>query len=202
MSISASFSGIPAAGQYPNQAYWRNINLEMNAICVVTEDQPFDPLMGTAPTCFYEAQFGFCRPYFAFPDDVVLEFVPAGDVIDVGPIIAEYEREQERGGGVRRTQQVRRAQAFEYEDAKDSSFKEQADDKTLVEAVRVTKEVYESNPELMEMICPQLFCYIPYCWRTRTGGFTAHGTGNQDLKITGGTGDLFGAFGQVRRIFD
>ena len=174
----------------------------MNAICVVTEDQPLDPLMGTTPTCFYEAQFGFCRPYFALPDDVKGKFVPAGSVIDVEPIIAKHEREQEQGGGLRRTQQVRRAQVFEYDDAKDSSFEEQADDKTLVQAVRVTKEIYESNPELMKIICLQLFCYIPTSWRTRTGGFTAHGTGNQDLKIIGGTGDLFGAFGQVRRIFD
>ena len=156
---------------------------------------------GTAPTCFYEAQFGLCRPYFTFPEKIELDFARPDQVIDVEPILAEYEREQERGGG-RRTQQLRRAQdkAFAFEDAKDSSSKEQADDKTLVEAVRVTKEIYESNPKLMEMICPQLYCWIPFCF-ARSGGFTAHGTGNQDLKITGGTGGLFGAFGQVRRIF-
>lgn len=198
MSISASFSGMTASGQYPNQIYWRNINLEMNAICVVTEDQPSDPTMGTAPTCFYEAQFGFCRPYFTFPDiKVEKEFVRRDQVVDVAPIIAEYEREL--AGGGRRTQQVRRAQdkAFVVEE---TFSKEQADDKaddeTLVEAVRVTKEVYEANPKLMEMICPQLYCLIPFCF-ARSGGFTAHGTGNQDLKITGGTDGLFGAFGQI-----
>jgi len=206
MSISASFTALSAPGSYPNQSYFRNLNLEMNAICVVTEDQPLDPATGTAPTCFYEAQFGFCKPYFAFPDKVELkkEFARPDQVVDVAPIIAEYERELGGGGGGRRTQQVRRAQdggrraqdeAFVVENSF-SKEKEQADDETLIEAVRVTKEVYESNPKLMEMICPQLYCLIPLCF-ARSGGFTAHGTGNQDLKITGGTGGLFGAFGQI-----
>ena len=159
-----------------------------------------NPALGTAPTCFYEAQLGFCRRYYyVIGVPIKLELVPREKVIDVGPILEKYEQElgQELNGG-RRTQQLRRAQkdtAFEVEDVRDDKEK-------MVEAVLVTDELYEANPELMEMICPKKYCWIPYCIDTRSGGFTAHGTGNQDLKITGGTGGLFGAFGQVRRIFD
>jgi len=194
MSISASFTAVTAPGSYPTQSYFRNINLEMNAICVVTEDQPIPPATGTAPTCFYEAQLGFCRRYYYADFEIKKELVSSEKVIDVGPILEKYE--QELGGG-RRTQQLRRAQdntAFEVEDVRDDKEK-------MVEAVLVTDELYEANPKLMEMICPKKYCWIPYCIDTRSGGFTAHGTGNQDLKITGGTGGLFGAFGQVRRIY-
>ena len=196
MSISASFTAVTAPGSYPTQSYFRNINLEMNAICVVTEDQPMNPALGTAPTCFYEAQLGFCRRYYyVIGVPIKLELVPREKVIDVGPILEKYEQElgQELNGG-RRTQQLRRAQDK-------AAFENVRDDKDMVEAVLVTDELYEANPKLMKMICPQKYCHIPYCFDTRSGGFTAHGTGNQDLKITGGTGGLFGAFGQVRRIY-
>jgi len=189
MSISASFTALSAPGSYPNQSYFRNLNLEMNAICVVTEDQPLDPATGTAPTCFYEAQLGFCRRFFYVLDvEVVKELVPIEKVIDVVPLLEKYE--QELGLG-RRTQQVRRAQdAAAFENVR-------SDKEKMVEAVFVTDELYKANSKLMEYICPQKYCWIPYCIDTRSGGFTAHGTGNQDLKITGGTGGLFGAFGQI-----
>ena len=38
-------------------------------------------------------------------------------------------------------------------------------------------------------------------YKCRNGRFTAHGSGPGNLQITGGSGDFFGAFGQVRDLF-
>merc|ERR1712029_604135 len=67
--------------------------------------------------------------------------------------------------------------------------------------VLVTSEIRKLDPALIDFLCPgQGSCYIPYrfCFDKREGGFTAHGTGSSDIKITGGTAGLFGAFGQIK----
>jgi len=199
MSISFNLSGVAATGSYPNQSYFSQISLDMNAVCVVKTDQPFFP--ADAPVCFYEAEMRFSRNYVSFPDDVVVEKVPIDKVVDVEKLLSS-----EPGAG-RRTQFVRGSEGgvvAEPRSAPDNRqlqknvFQEEREELVEVEAVEVTDKVFNLDPDLMKRICPQRFCLIPlnYLFK-RKGGFTAHGTGSQDIKITGGTAGLFGAFGQM-----
>lgn len=197
MSISFNLSGVAAPGSYPNQSYFSQISLDMNAVCVVKKDQSYVPT--DAPVCFYEAEMRFSRNYVSFPDDVQVEKVPIDKVVDVEKLLSS-----EPGAG-RRTQFVRGSEGgivAEPKSAPDNRqlqknvFQEEREE--LVEAVRVTDEVFNLDPDLMKRICPLRSCFIPlYYLFKRKGGFTAHGTGSQDIKITGGTAGLFGAFGQM-----
>merc|ERR1719445_1139184 len=85
MSISFSLTGKPVAGQYPNQSVFRNINLDMNAVCVVKQDQGFVPT--DAPVCLYEAKMKFCRNYLIFADPIKVELMPAGRVVSPDKIM-------------------------------------------------------------------------------------------------------------------
>jgi len=69
----------------------------------------------------------------------------------------------------------------------------------LIKAVQFSDEFAEAtkSTELKRALCPNKFCWIPLYRDCRCGGFTAHGSGPDHLEITGGTYDLFGAFGQV-----
>merc|ERR1712174_160019 len=67
----------------------------------------------------------------------------------------------------------------------------------VIEAVQITKEFSDLNPDLVDIVCPNLFCWIPFYRECRSGGFTAHGSGPDNLEISGGTYDFFGAFGQI-----
>lgn len=146
----------------------------------------------------------FCRRnYIIWPGYIETELVPIEKVVDVEKVL--------RDTGGRRTSAVRGIGAprndAEAETVPGNRQLQRIGDATgnddLVEAVLVTDEVRALDPELITSLCSQsLFdvCFIPYyfCTDFRTGGFTAHGTGSQDIKITGGTAGLFGAFGQVR----
>lgn len=212
MSVSFSLTGVNAAGEYPNQSIFRNLNIDMNAICVVKKDQPFVPV--NAPVCLYEAKFSFCRRnYIIFQDDIKIEKVKAERVVDIRPALEKLGRLERTDGDGRRTQSqsVRGAgQAAEVVGAESNLeddnrqlqkelFEDNIVNEGLVEAVFVTEEVYALDEELFKLVCPKLGCLIPYyfCTDKRKGGFTAHGTGSQDIKITGGTAGLFGAFGQM-----
>lgn len=69
----------------------------------------------------------------------------------------------------------------------------------LIKAVQFSDEFAEAtkSTELKRALCPNKFCWIPLYRDCRCGGFTAHGSGPDHLEITGGTYDLFGAFGQI-----
>lgn len=191
MSISASaITGTTASGKYPNQQFFRNLNIDMNAVCVATTDIP------SAPVCFYEAEFSFCRSLIivAEPDDIRVERVKRSDTIqNFDELVEDFKRGNKPG--LRRTQERvigNRPVSGEFEPIDTES--------ELIESVSV-KQVYKGNEALFDSICPSLNCRIAFnflCFDTRVGGFTAHGSGDQNIKITGGTGDLFGAFGQIK----
>lgn len=115
MTISIDLTGTAAVGSYPTQTTFRNISLDMSAICVITQDQSPIP---TAPTCFWEADLGFCRSWILL--DAAIEKVRLADIVD---------------GGGRRTQYLR-------ESSKETFGEE------FVEATKVTKELIIANPEL------------------------------------------------------
>lgn len=208
MSISFSLTGVNAFGQYPNQSVFKQISLDMNAVCVVKRDQPVVP--ADAPVCLYEAEMSFCRNYIAFPIDIEFKRVNVDEVVDVESIL----KKNGLAGG-RRMQSSLRGKSEADIAATEVEVEMATNDRQLqkregtlfgdqmIEAVEVTKEVYSLDPPLIELLCPQLGCLIPlkFCLDKREGGFTAHGTGSSDIKITGGTAGLFGAFGQVRAVY-
>jgi len=203
MSLSFSLTGVNAAGSYPTQTHWRQISLDMNAVCVVKKDQNFIP--EDAPVCFYEAEMSFCRPWFTFPPGLTPVKIPRDRVVDIEALLS---KEQTDPG--RRTQSAVRggdkAVIAEVAESKPEDrqlqknvFEEvetKQDDNTFVEAVLVDQSLIDEDRDLFE---PLKGKYVPYnkCFGKRKGGFTAHGTGSQNIKITGGTGGLFGAFGQI-----
>jgi len=204
MSITFSLTGV-TGGSYPTQTHWREIDLEMNAVCVVKEDQPpfgdpHDP--GSAPVCFYEAQMSFCRPWFTFPPGLTPVKIPRDRVVDIEALLS---KEQTDPG--RRTQSAVRggdkAVIAEVAESKPEDpqlqknvFEEVETKQDDVEAVLVNQSLIDEDRDLFE---PLKGKYVPYnkCFGKRKGGFTAHGTGSQNIRITGGTGGLFGAFGQI-----
>lgn len=190
LSISADgITGTTASGKYPNQQYFRNLNIDMNAVCVATTDIP------SAPVCFYEAEFSFCRSYLIIRDDIRVERVAAGKTIqNFDELVMDFEKDK-KPSGLRRTQDER----VIGNKPGTGEFRPD-DDSRMIEAVSVD-QLYEGNEALFKAICPSLSCYIPYrffCFDTQSGGFTAHGSGDQNIKITGGTGGFFGAFGQIK----
>lgn len=201
MSISFNLSGVNALASYPNQPVFRQISLNMNAVCVVKRDQ--DPAPTDAPVCLYEAEMEFCRNWFLWYklSEVRVERVSNDKVVDVAQLLEndaprEIRTQSIRGSGVNID-----AEQESTPDNRQSLFgsNEVVVREDMVDAVRVTKEVFNLDPDLMGIVCPQLGCWVPYwfCRDKRKGGFTAHGTGSQDIKITGGTAGLFGAFGQI-----
>mmetsp|Transcript_12949 Transcript_12949/g.19794 ORF Transcript_12949/g.19794 Transcript_12949/m.19794 type:complete len:345 (+) Transcript_12949:394-1428(+) len=170
MTISVDLTGTAAVGSYPTQTSFRNISLDMSAICIITQDQSQTL---SAPTCFWEANLGFCRSWRLRPKP----FKP----------IERVKVSETLNGGGRRTRYLR--------ESNNETFEEE-----LVEATNVTEELIIDNPEIKN-ICPQLGCRIRTCRDQRNGGFTAHGTGPDKFEITGGTDGLFGAFGQFEGEF-
>jgi hypothetical protein len=220
MSIAEQYVGnenIPV-----NQPPFYGIRTGFKSICVTTRDQGFSPMTFSSPTCFYEFDLKFCRTwkwiffpgwYTATPA-VNDEFVKSStnlragarpdsyedsptiketDVTDVfEPVIKKVPLDQVIGVD-RIVQAVREVTG-------DKSFEAgptPTDDDGMVDAIQIDDVFAENNAKYAQILCPQKFCWIPYYSECRKGGYTAHGSGPENLKITGGSDGFYGGFGQV-----
>lgn len=207
MSISFNLSG-KFGPNFPNQPHFRNISLDLNAVCVTKRDQGIINSNGVpqgnfdAPVCFYEGELGFCRSLFILSDFVAVERVPASRVSNPEDFFVFNGRRLERREDAPDAGSDAEAGNLRRDLQQDSLFGGKGDN--TVQAVKITEEIRKDNdPDILDVVCPRSErgpCYVPFpppCIDQRKGGFTAHGTGSQNIKITGGTGDLFGAFGQI-----
>ena len=212
MSIGEQYTGQLLTNQYP----FSNIQTGFKSICVTTRDQglPGPGYSPSSPTCFYEFNLGYCRIwkwiyYPGFPVEQN-ELTPAGrrnlrngsgditnvDVTNVdGPLEPEIQRVplDKVIGAEKIVQAVREVTGNNSFQAGPTPVDEDGE----VSAIEVDKEFQQYNPKYTQLLCPQLGCYIPYYVECRSGGYTAHGSGPENLKITGGSLDFYGGFGQV-----
>ncbi len=221
MSIGERYDAVSGI---PNQGLWRNIGADYKSVCVITKDQPTGP-GGTSPTCFYEFEMEFCRRWWwiSFSAYSVLERQPSRfpvkrmkaselDISEEKLIQAADEvlqiKDPEAVDGDPRSTRRRRAKFAEDLDilvpvpvptpAPTPSTGGRCEDK-LIKAIQFTDDFAQvtNSIDLKKALCPGFACWIPFVRDCRCGGFTAHGSGPDHLEITGGTYDLFGAFGQV-----
>jgi len=130
----------------------------------------------------------------AYPDKLEKLYLRKSEVIPEEKVLAVIN-EIERGGGRGRRTQER----YEEKKATDIAPKNEDQDEELIEAIQLTAEFAEFsklNQAVVDQLCPAYGCFIPFSI-CRKGGFTAHGSGPDHIEITGGTYDLFGAFGQI-----
>lgn len=193
MAIGEVYAGISGLG---NNNGFTGVNAQFKSVCVVTKDQSF-PF--TSPTCFYEFEFGFCRPllHYAYPDKVEKQYLRRSEVIPEEKVLAVINEIEKGGRRGRRTQE-----RDEEKKLPDIAPKNEDQDEELIEAIQLTAEFAEFsklNQAVVDQLCPAYGCFIPF-YICRQGGFTAHGSGPDHIEITGGTYDLFGAFGQVSKL--
>ena len=189
MSIGQVYSA-QSGPNYPNQfPVFGNIFANYKSVCVTTFDQIF-PNFG-APTCFYEFEMQFCRVfYFVYPPLEEIKKVPRTKVISEEKILNALEK-----GGRGRNRRTQR-DSFATNVANDVVAKDDGED--LVDAFQIDENFAKNNEALVAQVCPNLGCWCPAYFDCKRGGFTGHGSGPDPIEITGGTGQLFGAFGQVR----
>lgn len=188
MAIGEVYAGISGVG---NNNGFAGVNAQFKSVCVVTT--PF-----TSPTCFYEFEFGFCRPlWYAYPDKVEKQYLRRSEVIPEEKVLAVINEIEQGGGRGRRTQE-----RDEEKKPTDIAPKNEDQDEELIEAIQLTAEFAEFsklNQAVVDQLCPAYGCFVPL-YICRQGGFTAHGSGPDHIEITGGTYGLFGAFGQVSKL--
>jgi hypothetical protein len=222
MSIAEQYVG---NGNMPvNQPPFYGISTGFKSICVTTRDQGLPMVSGyspSSPTCFYEFDLRFCRKwkwiYFPgwYTSTPVLndEFVESStnlragarpsyedsttiketDVTDVfEPVIKKIPLNEVIG--------VDKIVQAVIEVTGNKSFQAgptPTDADGLVDAIQIDDVFAQYNQKYTQILCPQKFCWIPFYAECRKGGYTAHGSGPENLKITGGSYDFYGGFGQV-----
>jgi hypothetical protein len=222
MSIAEQYVG---NGNMPvNQPPFYGISTGFKSICVTTRDQGLPMVSGyspSSPTCFYEFDLRFCRKwkwiYFPgwYTSTPVLndEFVESStnlragarpsyedsttiketDVTDVfEPVIKKIPLNEVIG--------VDKIVQAVIEVTGNKSFQAgptPTDADGLVDAIQIDDVFAQYNQKYTQILCPQKFCWIPFYAECRKGGYTAHGSGPENLKITGGSYDFYGGFGQI-----
>ena len=193
MAMGEVYAGISGLG---NNNGFTGVTAQFKSVCVVTKDQSF-PLF-TSTTCFYEFEFRFCRPLFIENTDKLEKlYLRKSEVIPEEKVLAVINEIEKGGRRGRRTQE-----RDEEKKLPDIAPKNEDQDEELIEAIQLTAEFAEFsklNQAVVDQLCPAYGCFIPF-YICRQGGFTAHGSGPDHIEITGGTYDLFGAFGQVSKL--